>query len=104
MTAVLSVLVFVLCLALWKSGDKRRLAELERDEWMEKAKRYYESADRGSLGEQTSQALQARCFTDAQLQMMAQRQRDLMNSCGHGLALFECPFCSHYRGSSGQAF
>ncbi len=105
MTTALTILVFVLCVALWKSGDKRRLVEIERDEWMEKARRYYESAGRGSLGEQMSRTLQTRSFTDAQLQAMAQRQRDLTNSCGHGLAMFECPFCSGgARGSSGQAF
>jgi hypothetical protein len=37
-------------------GKAIRDVERERDEWMHKAERYFESADRGSLGEQTAKA------------------------------------------------
>jgi hypothetical protein len=88
-----------LLLLHFSSGKAMRSVERERDEWIRKAERYYESADRGSLGEQLGpMANQAntgkpRPFTDSEMQLMAQRQRDAMNCCAHGRPFFECPVC-----------
>ncbi len=88
-----ATLAVLLALGAWRIHQLTvalRSVERERDEWMRKAERYFESADRGSMGEQTSQ-WSAGAFSPEDMQQMAERQRQMLNTCPHGLS--RCPVC-----------
>jgi len=76
--------------------------EEERDEWLDKAQRYYDAmGDAGaqSLGACAASGIGASVaqWSPQEREMLAQYQRNIMNACAHGVHVHSCPVCCPVR-------
>lgn len=91
------VAALVWCFRLWRELNETKA---ERDEWIEKAQRYYDGG-RAELGMQMG-LLSGHGLTPEETRRLAEFQRQMMGTCAHGDLYGACWICRRQGSQSSQ--